>query len=60
MKVNVHYSSFQVVVIDKGEIAEMGTHDDLIAKNGVYKRLVLRQLTAGSFHESLDTDNNQE
>lgn len=50
----------KVVVIDKGEIAEMGTHDDLIAKNGVYKRLVLRQLTAGSFHESLDKDNNQE
>lgn len=54
------YSLFQVVVIDKGEIAEMGTHDELIVKNGVYKRLVLRQLTAGSFHEPLDTENNQE
>ncbi|XP_076434803.1 uncharacterized protein LOC143274764 [Babylonia areolata] len=38
----------KVVVIDQGTIAEMGTHDHLIEKNGVYKRLVLRQLTAGS------------
>ncbi|XP_061197341.1 uncharacterized protein LOC133205527 [Saccostrea echinata] len=43
----------KVVVIDKGEISEMGTHDELLAKNGVYKRLVLRQLTAGSFNQSL-------
>ncbi|KAK7506015.1 hypothetical protein BaRGS_00002737 [Batillaria attramentaria] len=38
----------KVVVIDKGVIAEMGTHDELLKQNGVYKRLVLRQLTAGS------------
>ncbi|XP_062594585.1 uncharacterized protein LOC134260056 [Saccostrea cucullata] len=43
----------KVVVIDKGEISEMGTHDELLAKNGVYKRLVLRQLTAGSFNQAL-------
>ena len=39
---------FQVIVIDKGVIAERGTHDELLAHNGVYKRLILRQLTAGS------------
>ncbi|KAL8604642.1 hypothetical protein ACOMHN_013422 [Nucella lapillus] len=38
----------KVIVIDQGTIAEMGTHDDLLAKNGVYKRLVLRQLESGS------------
>lgn len=37
----------QVIVIDKGQIAEMGTHSELLAKHGVYKKLVLRQLTAG-------------
>lgn len=35
-------------MIDKGSIAEKGTHDELLAKDGVYKRLVLRQLTAGA------------
>ena len=40
--------TFQVVVIDQGAIAEMGTHDQLLQQNGVYKRLVLRQLTAGT------------
>ena len=48
------------MVIDKGEIAEMGTHDELIAHNGVYKRLVLRQLTAGSFKESLNIEKDQD
>ena len=30
----------QIVVMQKGEIAEQGTHAELIAKNGVYKKLV--------------------
>ncbi|XP_029638148.1 ABC transporter B family member 27 [Octopus sinensis] len=34
----------QVLVIDKGCIVEQGTHDELLALNGVYKRLVVRQL----------------
>jgi len=33
-----------VIVINKGTIAEQGTHDELLQMNGVYKRLVLRQL----------------
>ena len=36
----------QVVVIEKGQVVEQGTHDQLIAQGGVYKQLVLRQLTA--------------
>ena len=35
-------------MIDKGHIVEAGTHDELLAKDGVYKKLVLRQLMAGS------------
>jgi subfamily B ATP-binding cassette protein MsbA len=29
-----------IVVIDKGEIAESGTHQELISKSGLYKRLI--------------------
>ncbi|KAJ8044109.1 ABC transporter B family member 1 [Holothuria leucospilota] len=36
----------EVVVIKHGAVAESGTHDELIAKGGVYKKLVLRQLTS--------------
>ncbi|WP_298758519.1 ABC transporter ATP-binding protein [uncultured Psychroserpens sp.] len=30
----------EIIVMHKGEIAEQGTHDELIAKQGVYKKLV--------------------
>lgn len=30
----------QIIVLQKGEIAERGTHDELLAKNGIYKKLV--------------------
>ncbi len=33
----------RVVVIDGGRVAEAGTHDELILRDGVYKRLVERQ-----------------
>lgn len=33
----------QIVVMSKGEIAEQGTHTELLAKNGVYKKLVEMQ-----------------
>lgn len=30
----------EIIVMQKGEIAEQGKHNDLIAKNGIYKKLV--------------------
>lgn len=33
-------------MIDKGVVSEQGTHEQLLAMDGVYKRLVLRQLQA--------------
>ncbi|XP_078600013.1 uncharacterized protein LOC144875108 [Branchiostoma floridae x Branchiostoma japonicum] len=46
----------EVVVIDKGRIAERGTHEELLHKGGVYKKLVLRQLSAGHAMPSINTD----
>lgn len=39
----------QVLVIDKGHIVERGTHETLLAKAGVYKKLVLRQLSVSQY-----------
>ena len=41
------YSCVQVIVIEKGCVVEQGTHSELLACDGVYKQLVMRQLTAG-------------
>ena len=29
----------EIIVIDKGQIAEKGNHQELLAKNGIYKKL---------------------
>eukprot|EP00029_Vermamoeba_vermiformis_P010903 TRINITY_DN5859_c0_g1_i1.p1 TRINITY_DN5859_c0_g1~~TRINITY_DN5859_c0_g1_i1.p1 ORF type:complete len:140 (+),score=39.40 TRINITY_DN5859_c0_g1_i1:482-901(+) len=34
----------EVIVIHKGHIVERGNHNDLVARDGVYKKLVNRQL----------------
>jgi len=38
----------QIVVLEKGKIAEAGKHDDLIAKRGSYYNLVKNQLELGA------------
>jgi len=57
----------RVMVIAKGTIAEQGTHEELLDYNGVYKRLVLRQLDKGATmddehtpDESVDTDSKKD
>ncbi len=32
-------SADQIVVLDKGSVAEIGTHEELIAKEGIYKKI---------------------
>lgn len=34
----------QIIVLDKGQVAEIGTHEELSARRGVYYRLVKNQL----------------
>eukprot|EP00218_Dolichomastix_sp_CCMP3274_P011957 CAMPEP_0170149206 /NCGR_PEP_ID=MMETSP0033_2-20121228/42039_1 /TAXON_ID=195969 /ORGANISM="Dolichomastix tenuilepis, Strain CCMP3274" /LENGTH=619 /DNA_ID=CAMNT_0010386139 /DNA_START=45 /DNA_END=1904 /DNA_ORIENTATION=+ len=43
----------KVAVLDKGVVCEQGSHDALIASEGVYHSLVQRQLTAGPSAASL-------
>ncbi len=35
----------KIVVINEGRVEQIGTHNDLIARDGLYKQLVQRQMT---------------
>ena len=37
----------KIVVLDKGQVTEEGTHQELIAKQGLYYQLVKNQLELG-------------
>lgn len=38
----------QILVLEKGVIVERGTHDELVAKNGLYAELYNRQDLSGA------------
>ena len=42
----------EIIVIRKGEVAERGSHDQLLKQNGVYKGLVERQLMSMQLDEN--------
>lgn len=48
----------EVVVIKEGRVGERGTHDQLLAKRGLYARLVARQLQGSDtlLHDDLEDD----
>jgi subfamily B ATP-binding cassette protein MsbA len=33
----------EIIVLQKGEIAERGSHDELLSRDGIYRRLVEMQ-----------------
>jgi ABC-type multidrug transport system fused ATPase/permease subunit len=46
----------KIVVLDQGTIQEQGTHDELMGKDGLYKRLYLKQTTSPEKTRSLEME----
>lgn len=49
-------SADTVAVVSDGQIAESGTHDGLLSKNGIYTALVKRQLQGPRYESSEAND----
>lgn len=47
-RLNTIRSAEQILVIRSGEIAERGRHEKLLAKNGIYRRMLELQDSGGS------------
>jgi ATP-binding cassette subfamily B protein len=44
----------QIVVLDEGRVAERGTHEELLAANGLYAELWVRQAAERSVEETAE------
>ncbi|KAL7061746.1 hypothetical protein AAHC03_0740 [Spirometra sp. Aus1] len=56
-------SADQIVVVDKGEVREMGTHEELVEKGGVYANMLFKQKDTQdeqSDNEEDDVSNNED
>src|SRR5436190_8897954 len=49
-------SSDQIVVMDRGHLKEIGTHAELLAKSGYYRRLYDLQFNSGAEHKAPDPE----
>ena len=47
----------RLIVMDQGKIAEQGTHDELVALNGIYAQLWQRQTGGFLVQQHAKTDN---
>eukprot|EP00817_Percolomonadidae_sp_ATCC50343_P006900 CAMPEP_0117423326 /NCGR_PEP_ID=MMETSP0758-20121206/3978_1 /TAXON_ID=63605 /ORGANISM="Percolomonas cosmopolitus, Strain AE-1 (ATCC 50343)" /LENGTH=611 /DNA_ID=CAMNT_0005206459 /DNA_START=285 /DNA_END=2120 /DNA_ORIENTATION=+ len=52
--------SDEILVFVKGELIEQGTHDELLAKEGVYAKLAEKQMALGVSSSNLDEQVNDE
>ena len=46
----------QILVVDKGQIVQQGTHNELMKKDGIYKRFVNAREIAGSWKLGASAD----
>lgn len=47
-------SADRLIVLDKGRVAEIGTHTELMGRKGVYYRLVMAQRTTAAIKEAVN------
>jgi ABC-type multidrug transport system fused ATPase/permease subunit len=46
-------NAHEILVMDKGQIVEQGSHDSLVAQGGIYAKMVARQ-TGGGLASNID------